>query len=475
MISFCFDEFYRRGNSYSFRISVENQRRPIYSYWLARCCVLGQDKIKMVGANQDLDTKGCFIYPVELHWNVNEWCANSQDELLVVPPKNVQQALDDRRAIILVSFAHEARVHFAFDVAGQSIFDKLQRLSVNLNLAKDQIWFVTGNRDATIELENWKVQRNIQEESFLLRIAEIASYGVGLEVRELYDNSRSSHIVLVRGQRFGDEPAIGSVLNCVQGFSQGFSQAVVALEARQFGGCRLGQSGNSEDICWNFGSLNRNFRIHRWWLLEFLYRSGLLDRGLVSFPQLDSKALSALEIEPVPSDLIELIESLPRIIDLNWDNMNFGNFIAQNSHAVSILPPELACGSGLQIVTETNYLGVPFATEKIFKTLTGQGPFVVIGTVGTLGYLQSIGVETWEDSFDEGYDTINDSFEGTGPMKRFEKIMETIVPIISDDSKVRELVRSARSKRDRNLNWLLHETKPWDNLLSELEGCLCSM
>ena len=46
-----------------------------------------------------------------------------------------------------------------------------------------------------------------------------------------------------------------------------------------------------------------------------------------------------------------------------------------------------------------------FLTEKIYKPIAGHQPFMVIGGTGILAYLKSQGFETFDNLFDESYDT----------------------------------------------------------------------
>lgn len=46
-----------------------------------------------------------------------------------------------------------------------------------------------------------------------------------------------------------------------------------------------------------------------------------------------------------------------------------------------------------------------FITEKTFKPLAFQHPFMVFGNAGTLKHLKDLGFETYENLFDESYDT----------------------------------------------------------------------
>ena len=45
-----------------------------------------------------------------------------------------------------------------------------------------------------------------------------------------------------------------------------------------------------------------------------------------------------------------------------------------------------------------------FVTEKTFKPIAFQHPFMILSNRGTLAYLRSQGFETFENLFDESYD-----------------------------------------------------------------------
>lgn len=83
--------------------------------------------------------------------------------------------------------------------------------------------------------------------------------------------------------------------------------------------------------------------------------------------------------------------------------------------------------SSLNIVTETYAVNrdVTFLTEKTFKPILYMQPFVVIGTVGILEYLKSLGFETFGCWIDESYDGIENDEErllsAINSAKRFYK------------------------------------------------------
>ena len=59
------------------------------------------------------------------------------------------------------------------------------------------------------------------------------------------------------------------------------------------------------------------------------------------------------------------------------------------------------------IVAETADVGRPFITEKTFKPIAFQHPFMVYASPGHLEYIKSQGFQTFENLFDESYDTMS--------------------------------------------------------------------
>ena len=60
------------------------------------------------------------------------------------------------------------------------------------------------------------------------------------------------------------------------------------------------------------------------------------------------------------------------------------------------------------LVVESNVGEVRFITEKTFKPCAYKHPFMVYGTAGTLSYIKSQGFETYENLFDERYDSMQE-------------------------------------------------------------------
>jgi hypothetical protein len=72
-------------------------------------------------------------------------------------------------------------------------------------------------------------------------------------------------------------------------------------------------------------------------------------------------------------------------------------------------------------LTEPPVDRVPFVTEKTWKSVAMQHPFVVVGEPGTLQHLHSLGFETFENLWPEDYDTTQST------KRRIDQVVENVV------------------------------------------------
>jgi hypothetical protein len=82
--------------------------------------------------------------------------------------------------------------------------------------------------------------------------------------------------------------------------------------------------------------------------------------------------------------------------------------------------------TNFSIVAETHVDGERFISEKIFKPLAFQHPFIVYGTAGTLRFLHESGFETFNHVIDESYDNI------VNPFVRLQAIIDIIEELYKD-------------------------------------------
>jgi hypothetical protein len=83
-----------------------------------------------------------------------------------------------------------------------------------------------------------------------------------------------------------------------------------------------------------------------------------------------------------------------------------------------------AADSLIYVPTETVYFGKRLhLTEKTFKAIALEMPFVLVAPVHSLQYLRSYGFRTFAPYIDETYDTIAD------PVERIERVTQILLEI----------------------------------------------
>jgi hypothetical protein len=128
----------------------------------------------------------------------------------------------------------------------------------------------------------------------------------------------------------------------------------------------------------------------------------------------------------------------------------------------------LADQSLLHVVTETVYHGKKLhLTEKSFKPIVMQQPFVLVSCQGSLEYLRSYGFKTFSDFWDESYDEADDS-------TRILKIGKLLSDLDSLSTHEKQHLQQALVKTvEHNFNWFY--SQEFEQLLwQELSGMIKS-
>ena len=162
-----------------------------------------------------------------------------------------------------------------------------------------------------------------------------------------------------------------------------------------------------------FLNFNRRWRSHRPMLVALLQSSNLLQHGYVSLAPSDDNL-----------DWLDVWDSIIKpCICHNCDET--ANILRSNKESIINIPPlyldeydltinyfEIRSGtikyydeSYFSLVTETNYFDGPiFLTEKIFKPVVHQHPFILVSVHKSLEYFKSLGYKTFSPFFNEDYD-----------------------------------------------------------------------
>jgi hypothetical protein len=141
-------------------------------------------------------------------------------------------------------------------------------------------------------------------------------------------------------------------------------------------------------------------RRHRIELLNELVNRNLLDKNLISFPDVCPYEGQSLKALCKKYDLPYPNVRLPLMIDN-------GSGYAAKSHQIDLW--DQANNSLIHVITETEYKGNKnHLTEKTFKPIVMQQPFIIQSCRGSLEYLRRYGFKTFGDFWDESYDELPD-------------------------------------------------------------------
>jgi len=180
-----------------------------------------------------------------------------------------------------------------------------------------------------------------------------------------------------------------------------------------------------DEITNPYQSLNHlvnHYRSYRMSLMARLIEANVVDNGLISFHANRNDILKALEdpytlLSPASQTLIS--DNMTNINDFPWkiDMSVNGDFSAKFDFEKYALWQS----SLIHVVTETVfYHSKLHLTEKIFKPIVAQRPFLLVSAPGNLAYLRRYGFQTFDHWIDESYDDIVD------PDQRLDAIAKEI-------------------------------------------------
>ena len=196
-------------------------------------------------------------------------------------------------------------------------------------------------------------------------------------------------------------------------------------------------------------------RRHRIEMLQQFVGRNLFDKNLISFPDVCPYEGESLKLLCIKYDLDCPNVKLPLMIDN-------GSGYAAKSHQIDLW--EQANNSLIHVVTETVYQGNKnHLTEKTFKPIVMQQPFILQSCKGSLEYLRRYGFKTFGEFWDESYDEADDS-------TRTYEIGKLLENINSMSQKEKASLQSSVSNTvEHNYQWFYGEQ--FEKILwNELEG-----
>jgi hypothetical protein len=233
-----------------------------------------------------------------------------------------------------------------------------------------------------------------------------------------------------------------------------YFETAVRLAEENIGPIIFENRFNSRNLLKKFICLNRIPRETRYFFMYEMYRRNLLADFNASLDKITSLDKIVSYNNNMFIDNIEdkdnfnkMLSTLPWTVDTDqfyvnhWDTNN----------------TKFAHDNLIFIVTETLFNGDMnnlFLTEKTFKPMSLQMPFIVIGQPGTLARLKDLGYKTFEDFWDESYDQELD------PLIRIKMICDLVENLAKIEiEELRLLIIETRSILEHNVE-LLRSSKP---------------
>ena len=182
-------------------------------------------------------------------------------------------------------------------------------------------------------------------------------------------------------------------------------------------------------------------RYHRIDLFKSMVKNNLIENNKISFPKVCPYSGEEIEIKGV---------ELPLVFENDTD-------VSSNiSSKINLW--EQSKNSLLQVVTETVYEQETLhLTEKIFKPIVMQMPFVLVGAKNNLEYLRSYGFKTFGEFWDESYDNMEND-------QRIDAVTKLLVDLNSLSVKEKtQLKKHLVPTVEHNFNWFY--SQEFENLL----------
>jgi hypothetical protein len=222
-----------------------------------------------------------------------------------------------------------------------------------------------------------------------------------------------------------------------------------------------------------FNRLTSNERIYRSLFVNELYKNNLLNSGYVSFSRncpdggsFDDNLRAGIKNQYLDPALVE--EAISNINQLPELRIDFEDHDYIPNQSMLLSPLDKLMESFVFVVTETCYWQrKTHLTEKIFKPIVLQMPFILVGCAHNLEYLRSYGFRTFSDFWDESYDAIED------PIERLRAIVKILQDLSTMDAKQQKcMLRDMQPVLEHNYN-LFNDPKfiqkEWEYLKQSLK------
>jgi len=365
--------------------------------------------------NSKLDSK--WVYMLEVAGDARGWLGKYDDgttnvvkSLTSGMSKEAINDVQNNKAIICLYQAGEA---YLVDFININLFEEFYKELLNRKINPSNFIFITGNMIAKKQFSEWKPKSK-------------------------YKDEKDFYIIEFSGYRHID-----------------YKQKWI-----------LAKKDTDKKIEKHFLCYNRNMgHPHRLLLLALLEKENLINKGLVSYPEFTKKYFSGklnsnFNVgKNLINKLLQCAENLrlkaPSIIDVDeWKTNHF-----DTSPAWPYEQTLFSIVSESQFVEETLFL-----SEKIWKSIANNHPFVLVGSYHTLKYLREEGFKTFNPYIDESYD------DEIHPYKRIIKIVKEVKRLCSlNEGERNKFLLDVSDIIQHNYEKLINDQSHIDRVFTQIE------
>jgi hypothetical protein len=215
------------------------------------------------------------------------------------------------------------------------------------------------------------------------------------------------------------------------------------------------------NISKKFLCLNKRASIPRWLTYKKFYTDKLLDQSIFSFLGEDQRWGEFESKSIIEHFEITIKKYYPRFahlhtpekmfcrVDDDQDLTNYLNNYRVASRAVDpswILDHNYYQQTFCSVINETSLdADKPNFSEKTFRAICHGHPFIIIGSRYSLKFLRELGLDTYDDIFDNSYDTVAD------PWARLLAVFKTIDQINNKDiTELDKIKKDLHARRIKN-------------------------
>ena len=230
------------------------------------------------------------------------------------------------------------------------------------------------------------------------------------------------------------------------------------LDRQSYEGLLPNYDFSTQEIQYKFLHMNRTHRMHRQLLSKFIIAEKLLEDNCVAI----NVATNTKKIDGNHSEggLMPITQNDDWDLNKNLRDLWRDTELHQHRHPIidydfSGASYNFIGSSGIYIVSETMFdHPYPWFSEKTISALLSQRPFILVAPQGSLRTLKEKGYKTFDDIFDETYDTISD------PSDRMEAVFQLIKDISKKSlDEIIQNVLQCKGKLMHNRNLMVNKIR----------------